>query len=428
MIRSARILSFSAAWALVCLASPAGDARGESEKIAPGQRAWTFVVDGDSRNCGDVVMPAVAAGSKAAGADLYWHLGDFRAVYDFDQDFLAQPERRTGRRVAIADYERFAWDDFIQSQLVPFGGMPVLLAIGNHETTPPKTRAEYLVQFADWLNAPAIRDQRLKDDPKDHRLKTYYHWIHRGVDFVTLDNASWDQFDAEQLRWFDRVIAAAEANPDVRFIAVGMHAALPDSLAADHSMNDWAQGQESGRRVYARLVQARKTKPVYVFASHSHFYMDGIFDTPEKKASGEALPGWIVGTAGAVRYALPAGASRAREAKTDVYGYLVGTVDPGGGPAGGIRFEYREIREPDIPAEVASRYGAEFVHECFTKNSSAHAAPPPAHPSSPAATATKAPGLADLPPGPPRQAPMPPPPSASPTPTRTPPVPDPPAS
>ena len=34
--------------------------------------------------------------------------------------------------------------------------MPVLLGIGNHETIPPKTRAEYLAQFSDWLNAPRM--------------------------------------------------------------------------------------------------------------------------------------------------------------------------------------------------------------------------------------------------------------------------------
>jgi len=56
-------------------------------------KSWKFVVSGDSRNCGDVVMPAIAAGAAANGAQFYWHLGDFRAIYDFDEDFLAQPER-----------------------------------------------------------------------------------------------------------------------------------------------------------------------------------------------------------------------------------------------------------------------------------------------------------------------------------------------
>jgi hypothetical protein len=61
------------------------------------------------------------------------------------------------------------------------------LGIGNHETIPPKTRDEFVVTFADWLNSPEIREQRLKDDPHDHKVRTYYHWIRDGVDFVNLD-------------------------------------------------------------------------------------------------------------------------------------------------------------------------------------------------------------------------------------------------
>ena len=335
--------------------------------------SWTFVVGGDSRNCGDVVMPAVAAGARAAGARLYWHLGDFRAMYDFDADFLGQPERR-GKHIVIAEYQRTAWDDFIQSQLVPFGSIPVLLAIGNHEVIPPKSRPEYLQQFADWIATPEIRAQRLKDDSRDHRMKTWYHLVVGGIDFITLDNAANDSFDAEQVRWFEGVVSRAEKDPDVRAIAVGMHAALPDSLASSHSMSDWAQGEQSGRRVYARLVEARRTKPVYVFSSHSHFYMSGIFDTPERKAAGTALPGWIVGTTGAIRYALPPRAGEAREAKTNVYGYLLATV--GDDPREPLHFEFREIGEADLPAETAARFGPDFVHECFAGNRESGAMPP----------------------------------------------------
>ena len=49
---------------------------------------WSFAVSGDSRNCGDVVMPAIAKGVHDDGAKFYYHLGDFRAIYDFDQDGL----------------------------------------------------------------------------------------------------------------------------------------------------------------------------------------------------------------------------------------------------------------------------------------------------------------------------------------------------
>jgi hypothetical protein len=137
---------------------------------------WSFAVSGDSRNCGDIVMPGIATGVQTDGARFYWHLGDFRANYDFDQDLLAAPEYRD-KHLAIADYQRIEWQDFISQQVDPFADIPVYLAIGNHELVPPKTRADYLQQFADWLDTPTIHAQRLRDDPHDHELRTYYHWI-----------------------------------------------------------------------------------------------------------------------------------------------------------------------------------------------------------------------------------------------------------
>ncbi len=37
-------------------------------------------------------MPGIAAGVLRDQAEFYWHLGDFRAIYDFDEDILHQPE------------------------------------------------------------------------------------------------------------------------------------------------------------------------------------------------------------------------------------------------------------------------------------------------------------------------------------------------
>ena len=334
---------------------------------AAGSRAsWKFVVGGDSLNCGDVVMPAVAAGAASAGASFYWHLGDFRALYDFDADLL-QARRVAGdnKQLTISDYLRIGWDDFLQNQIAPFGAIPVFLGIGNHELVAPKSRGEYLAQFADFLVTPPIASQRLKDNPKDHKLRTWYHWIQNGVDFLSLDNASNDQFDSEQVAWVERVVARDIADPAVLAIVAGMHAALPDSLAFDHSMSDWAQGEKSGRRVYAALLKAKNAgKKVYVLASHSHFYMSGIFDSPYWREHGGVLPGWIIGTTGAVRYALPPGAAQAKEAKTNVYGYLVATVSP----AGSIDFAFQEILEKDIPEPVSKRFSPELVHWCFTAN------------------------------------------------------------
>ncbi|HEY9230588.1 MAG TPA: hypothetical protein VIS78_00520, partial [Blastocatellia bacterium] len=263
-----------------------------------------------------------------------------------------------------------AWDDFIQNQVARFS-VPVFLGIGNHETIPPKTRAEYLAQFADWLNVPVLKEQRLLDNPRDHRIKAYFHWVQNGVDFISLDNATPDQFDNEQMTWAEAILARDEANPNIKAVVVGMHQALPDSIAAFHSMNDYPAALQSGRRLYTRLLdlQNRGHKRVYVLASHSHFFMDGIYNTEYLRTHGGVLPGWIIGTAGAVRYGLPENLKDAKAAKTNVYGYLLATVNPAGEPEGTIRFEFREIHESDVPPDVVKQMGAELVHQCFEKNS-----------------------------------------------------------
>lgn len=326
-----------------------------------------FAVSGDSRNCGDVVMPAIAAGATRDGAAFYWHLGDLRNLYDFDIDLTRRPSLlESGKSLSISDYQNSAWQDFIDSQTTAFGSMPFFLGVGNHELAPPKTRNDFIIQFADWLDSPVLRDQRLKDQPSDHKLKTYYHWIRNGVDFIYLDNASPDQFDAGQIKWFESVLQRAAANPDIHSLVVGMHVALPEGLASGHSMNDSPQGNDSGRRVYTDLLKLRhdSSKEVYLLASHSHFFMANIFNTRYWREHGGILPGWIVGTAGAVRYRLPAGADQASEAKTNVYGYLLGTVNADST----VRFDFREIKEQDVPAPVVSRFGHVLVHQCFAEN------------------------------------------------------------
>src|SRR5260370_1703475 len=107
----------------------------------PGSGTWKFAVSGDSRNCGDIVMPAIASGVLASRSEFYWHLGDFRAIYTFDEDMvppaiLKLPTKAT----TIIYYETRAWPDFIAHQLAPFGSLPVMLTPGNHETIPPAPR------------------------------------------------------------------------------------------------------------------------------------------------------------------------------------------------------------------------------------------------------------------------------------------------
>ena len=324
--------------------------------------AWRFAVSGDSRNCGDIVMPAIARGVQADGALFYWHLGDFRAIYRIDQDYS-----QVHQKSLMGDYLSDAWNDFIENQLVPFGDTPVFLAVGNHELMPPKDHNQVIAQFADWLNAPPIRSQRLQDDSSDHAVKGYYHWRMSGIDFITLDNSSEDQFNPSQMSWLNQLLDRDARDISIRALVVGMHAALPESISAAHSMNQSATGTETGRAVSDWLVKFKRQarKPVYVLASHSHFYMEGIFNTPAWRDRG-VLPGWIVGAAGAERYKLPAAAQDARDARAYVYGYLLATVDPTKDEP--IQFEFRQLTEGDVPSDVVDKYSKELVHDCWVNN------------------------------------------------------------
>jgi Calcineurin-like phosphoesterase len=329
---------------------------------------WSFAVSGDSRNCGDVVMPAIAEGVKRDRAEFYWHLGDYRAIYNFDEDY-----RQTHPTATIEDYEDGAWQDFIEHQLMPFEKLPVYLGLGNHETIPPKTRSEAIQVFADWFDAPAIREQRLADDAKNHKVQTYDHWIRGQVDFITLDNSSDDMFDADQAKWFEDELKRAAANSSVRSVVVGMHRALPDSFSTGHSMNDTPQETASGRRVYKDLLNFRDSshKKVYVLASHSHFSMANVYNTRCRREHPETiLPGWIVGTAGAVRYQLPKDVEGAEFSQNDLYGYLLGTVQEDGA----IQFQFKPVAKElsAIPDAVRKEFTDSFVQQCLEKNHSSY--------------------------------------------------------
>jgi len=328
-------------------------------------RSWKFAVSGDSRNCGDIVMPAIAAGVHKSGAVFYWHLGDFRAIYEIDEDM--SPPAVLGlhnKPLETPAYLKEAWPDFIAHQIVPFGPLPVYLLMGNHEAIPPMTREAWLVQFADWLETPVLRAQRLKDDPSDHKLHAYYHWIERNIDFISLDNSTPDEFDPDQIKWLHAVLERDEASPEIRTIVAGMHEALPGSMSRMHSMSQSPLGDKSGREAYEALWHARDSahKRVYVLASHSHFYMDNIFETADWKDT--VLPGWVIGTAGALRYKLPAEATPAQHAQTNVYGYMIATVTPDGA----VSFQFERVSLDDLRVINGSAYPEPLMRWCYENN------------------------------------------------------------
>jgi len=350
----------------------------ETSQDAP----WRFAVSGDSRNCGDVVMPAIASSVLEHNVDFYWHLGDFRKMSDIDEDVAI----RYGSQLNMDDYRRDGWGDFIAHQVVPFGVLPVYLGIGNHELAGGKTRNEYVSQFAYWLDTPELRRQRAADPVQGDSL-TYFHWQKRHVDFISLDNADELGFSDAQLQWLESVLAKDKDNSDILTIVVGMHRALPNSLACGHSMNGdidtpadiAAKSLGSGRRAYLDLLNWKRQtgKRVYVLASHSHFFMERIFETAYWKNAGAknrgVLPGWIIGTAGAQRYGLPEGIPKDIRAETVVSGFLLGSVAPNGE----IQFEFQKVVPSEVPRVVRDLFGDKFIEACFTENKSLKLHPTP---------------------------------------------------
>ncbi len=221
----------------------------------------------------------------------------------------------------------------------------------------PKDKDAFLRQFGDWLDQPVLRQRRVQDK-EPAQPEPYFHWIQGGVDFIYLDNAS-GFFAEAQLQWLQRRLDSAKSNAAVKSVVAGMHEALPDSLANGHSMGDGTGGpnaRPSGEKAYKALAtfHDETNKPVYVLASHSHFFMENIFASPQLTQNGaKPLPGWIVGTA---RSDAPCAARRIllRRRETDVYGYLLGTVSA----AGTIQFSYQEIYKSDVPQYVWQRYPA----------------------------------------------------------------------
>jgi len=373
------------------------DGRHKSEAVPPVERAWRFIISGDSRNCGDVVVPAIASDSKKRyHPSFYWHLGDLRAIYKIDEDMAGAAEK-SGAPVSCQTYLERAWPDMIEHQIGAFGQTQVYVGIGNHEMVPPKNDppGQFTEQFKNWLLAPAIKAQRIADkdcDPGTAEAagaaecvvlpRHYYHWVQGGVDFIYLDNSR-NVFGEEQIQWLTRTLANARSNNEVKSIVVGMHEALPESLSADHAMCDtnhepgkappndtypYKKSCDDGKEVYDQLVAFQEAEPkknVYVLASHSHFYMKGTFNIdawPESRR----LKGWIVGTAGAVRYSIPKDPRGKPEvAQTNVYGYLVGTVNGDGK----IDFKFQQVKTSDVPRGVRKQYPEKLVNWCFAHNS-----------------------------------------------------------
>ena len=102
----------------------------------PANETWRFLVSGDSRNCGDVVMPGIAETAKKNQAAFYWHLGDLRRTSGVDEDIAHQPEH-IAKPLDCRGVRNHRMARLHRKPDQPFGSIPFFLGIGNHETVPP---------------------------------------------------------------------------------------------------------------------------------------------------------------------------------------------------------------------------------------------------------------------------------------------------
>ncbi len=334
--------------------------------------SWSFAVAGDSRDCGDLVMPKIAhdiaANQAKTPVAFFWHLGDFRLGFDIDCDMLERLHPgydcvERAQPLADGDMDAYlgdAWKDFLERQIAPFGGTRVFLGIGNHELAAGRTRDDFRRFFRKWLTQGPIHAQRRADARRgiaSTEGDTSYHFVTRGADFIFLDNADAQAFTPGQITWLARVLAADAADPGVRTIVVGMHAALPNSTVREHAMDATCQGRCSGGQVYDMLFRAQnlsappsQRKHVVTFASHMHTFAADVYATPEH--GGQVLPGWVIGTGGAEQYA------------SEIhYGYLLAEVRADGS----VGVEFREVTRDTPPA--ADGPGATAATDyCFALN------------------------------------------------------------
>lgn len=366
--RGTLLLIVTLLWVAPSSATAAPQGSPAISQTSPASGSWYFTVSGDSRDCGNLIMPkiakSIASMNAKTPASFYWHLGDLRNLITPDCDMVIPLTGDCSKsppawgKFPFDYYLTRAWDSFIQNQIEPFGDMPFFLGIGNHELYSEHTRGDFRRKFRKWLTQPTLYNQQLTDAGKGIRAPdfgmTYFHFVKNGVDFIYLDNANNDanptQFDGPQITWFSQVLANDLTDPTIKTIIVGMHAALPYSTSSGHAMDSDCQSLCSGQRVYDLLYQASRTskKNIYVFASHAHNFQENVFQTPQRQ--GQVLPGWIIGTAGAEQYWTGAAVTPADEFKEcwktkTCYGYLLVEVRPDGT----IKPQFKQVTQDTEP-------------------------------------------------------------------------------
>src|SRR5258708_30260276 len=133
------------------------------------------------------------------------------------------------------------------------------------------TRDGYIATFSSYLNRPEIAEQRKKDGSEAAPVGPWYHWTEGGVDFITMDNSTHDEFTDAQMHWLRAVLDHDVApNSGIRTIVMGAHEALPHSTGSAHAMDDWEIGDRSGAPVYNCFYDSPAAGThVYQIARHS---------------------------------------------------------------------------------------------------------------------------------------------------------------
>lgn len=210
-----------------------------------------YLVGGDSRNDVNKVIPWAFDQAKRRGAAAFIFLGDMELTPELDAIFQ---------------------DKLAQLQPVPF--YPVL---GNHEI---KQFGVFRVGFLERLHGlnPEKRFRRrflgTRETPVQSSFKdqvVYALDLAGGLHFIALDNVSQKGFGAAQLAWLQNDLKAARANPNTRFIAVGLHKALAGNGVTTHAMDE--DGAAAVKDSAVALALFRAFHVDVIFASHLHDYL-----------------------------------------------------------------------------------------------------------------------------------------------------------
>jgi hypothetical protein len=221
-----------------------------------------YIMGGDSRDDSAHVLPWAFREAQARGATAFFFLGDMELTPSLDEHF--------------------------RQALPLLGPVAFYPALGNHEV---KTFG-----FASFGHDAAERAFRARflDTPATPvhssiaNKVVYSVTLAGGVHFVALDNVSQSGFGADQIGWLGHDLELARANPEVRFIIVGMHKPPAKNPLWKHGMEEDGAGAAADSD--AALALMVKFKVALLVSSHVHGF--GRYEV-------EGMPVYISGGLGA---------------------------------------------------------------------------------------------------------------------------------